>query len=163
MMRTAILTTVTLLSSNVLAGELIGTTVPPFPRDLVSRGGACIASARRVERTCDYSISIVVDSKGKPRMLVGERFSHRTGPKNTFWIVTDVVEYPRVPDGYELAVATCRDKGKLDPSITAVVRVEEEEWLKDVLWIRRFDMNLGRFIEIPSAGVECENPNTGDE
>jgi hypothetical protein len=163
MMITAILTVLTLITSNVLAGELIGTTVPPFPHDLVSRSGACIADARGVEKSCDYAISIVEDSKGKPRMLVGERFSHRTGPKNTFWIVKDVVKYPTVPRGYELVIANCKNKGKLDPTISAVVRLVEREWLTNALWARRFDMELEKFVEIPTAGIECENPDTGDE
>jgi hypothetical protein len=162
MIITAILTTLTLMTSNV-AGELVGTTVPPFPNDLVSRSGACIADSRGVERICDYAIGIVEDSKGEPQMLVSKRFSHRTGPKNTFWIVTDVVEYPTVPRGYELVIANCRNKGKLDPTISAVVRIVEREWLTNATWARRFDMELEKFVEIPTAGIECENPDTGDE
>lgn len=163
MIITAILMTLILMASNGLAGELIGTTVPPFPHDLVNQCGACISNARGVERICNYAISVVADPKGKPLMLVGERFSHRTGPKNTFWILTDVIEYPTVPKGYELVIADCRKKGKLDPTISAVVRIAEGELLKNAMWARRFDMKLEKFVEIPTAGIECENPDTGDE
>lgn len=163
MIITATLMTLILVSPNVQARELIGTTVPPFPHDLVSRSGACIAGGRGVEESCDYAISVVEDSKGIRRMLVGERFSHRKGRKNTFWIVKDVVEYPTVPRGYELVIANCWNKGKLDPTISAVVKIVDREWVTNALWARRFDMELEKFVEIPTTGIECENPDTGDE
>jgi hypothetical protein len=41
--------------------------------------------------------------------------------------------------------------------------IAEGEWLRNALWARRFDMDLEKFAEKPTAGIECKNPDTGDE
>jgi hypothetical protein len=69
--------------------------------------------------------------------------------------------YPDLPDGYYLAIAVCRNDGQYDATIMAAVRVVEEQWFREVLWARRFDMDTEKFIQIPSAGVECENESWG--
>jgi hypothetical protein len=44
----------------------------------------------------------------------------------------------------------------------AVVRgIEEEEWLEDVLWARRYDLDTQKFVEQPSSGLRCLNEGWG--
>lgn len=145
----------------VLASDLIGSVVPPYPDGLIGRQGACIAHSRGIQHTCDYSIGILEDSKGKPKTIVGKRFRRRDGPKSVFWTVTDVMPYPDLPKGYYLAIAMCRNNGQYDTTIMAAVRVVEEAWFREVILARRFDMDTEKFVEITSTGVECANESWG--
>jgi len=59
-------------------------------------------------------------------------------------------------------MTTCESDGKKDETIVAVVRgIEEEEWLEDVLWARRFDLDTQKFVEQPSRGLRCLNEGWG--
>ena len=69
--------------------------------------------------------------------------------------------YPALPDGYVLAIATCESNGRMDETILAAVRAEENEWLEDVLWARRYDPVTEKFVEHPSHGVRCLNEGWG--
>jgi hypothetical protein len=146
-----------------LADSLVGSTVPPYPVGLASAQGACIAQTLRgIARECDFSIGILEDASSVPKALIGGRLAGRDEKGRARWTVTDTVPYPALPEGYFLAIATCEADGKKDETIVAVVRgVEEVEWLADVLWARRFDLDTEKFVELPIRGVRCLNEGWG--
>jgi hypothetical protein len=146
-----------------LADGLVGATVPPYPVGFGNeQGGACIAQALGIARECDFSVGILEDASSVPTTLFGGRLAGRDDKGRARWTVTDAVPYPALPEGYFLAIATCEADGKKDETIVAVVRaVEEEEWLADVLWARRFDLDAQKFVDQPSEGVRCLNEGWG--
>jgi hypothetical protein len=143
------------------ATELVGLTVPPYPGGLIDQSGACIAQSRGQEHECDYSIAVLGNSEGTPSVLIGAGMRGRDDQQKPIWIVTDMLPYPTLPEGYLLAIATCQVDGKDDETILAAVRNEEEEWLGTLLWARRFDMSKEKFVELPTAGVQCRNEAAG--
>lgn len=151
----------TMLAAVAGAAELVGSTVPPYPGGLIDQSGACIAQSRGLEHECDYSIAVLGNSEGNPSVLVGTRMKGRDEQQKPVWIVTDTLPYPTLPEGYLLAIATCQLDGKDDETIIAAVRNEEEEWLGTLLWARRFDMSKEKFVELPTAGVQCRNEAAG--
>lgn len=152
-----------LLPAAALADGLVGSTIPPYPVGLVNEQGACIArTLGGVARACDFSIGILEDEGSVPRSLFGARLAGRDDKGRARWTVTDAVPYPDFPKGYILAMATCEADGKKDETIVAVVRAtEEEEWLADVLWARRYDLNTEKFVDHPIQGVRCLNEGWG--
>lgn len=151
----------TLLATTADAAELVGLTVPPYPDGLLSQQGACIAQSRGLDNACDYSIAVLESSDGKPVVLVGERLAGRDDQQKAIWVITDTLPYPAIPEGYLLAIATCQADGKDDETIIAAVRYEEEEWLGTSLWARRYDLSKEKFVEHPTAGVQCRNEAAG--
>lgn len=144
------------------AADLIGSTIPPYPPDLIHKQGACVAPAvPGVSKSCDYSIGILEDPKGKPKILFGAR---KTGPNESnkpFWIIKDTMPYPALPEGYYLAIATCQEKGKDNLTIIAAVRAANTEFFKDILWVRRFDLQKEKFVEHTNSDVQCINEGWG--
>ena len=144
------------------ADVLVGSTVPPYPTGLADVQGACIAQALGIPRECDFSIGILEDADSVPKTLFGGRLAGRDDKGRARWTVTDAVPYPALPEGYFLAIATCEADGKKDETIVAVVRgLEEVEWLADVLWARRYDLDTEKFVEQPIRGVRCLNEGWG--
>ncbi len=138
-----------------LADGLVGTTIPPYPTGVVHEQGACLAD-------CDFSIGILEDSNNVPQTLFGARLAGRDEAGKARWTVTDALPYPRMPEGYLLAMTTCEVDGKQDETIVAAVRGSEvEEWLDDVIWARRLDLATGKFVEHANSGVRCLNEGWG--
>lgn len=138
-----------------LADGLVGATIPPYPAGVVHEQGACIAD-------CDFSIGILEDASGAPQTLFGARLAGRDDAGKAGWIVTDALPFPAMPEGYLLALTTCEADGKKDEAIVAAVRASEaQEWLDDVVWARRFDLDTGMFVEHASTGVRCLNEGWG--
>src|SRR5262245_23999176 len=151
-----------LLASAACAADLVGSTIPPYPDGLVHKQGACIArTSRGVENECEYSVGILESSDGKPKMLFGARMANSEDTDKASWTITDAMPYPVLPAGYFLAIATCQDNGKDDETIIAAVRSEEAEWLKKLLWARRYDISKEKFVEHSTAGVQCLNEGAG--
>lgn len=144
-----------------LAEGLVGSTIPPYPAGLLHQQGACVAGSRGIANECDFSIGILEDSGSVPMTLFGARMAGRDDAGRARWTITDVVPYPALPDGYLLAMTTCETDGKMDETIVAVVRATETEWLTDVLWARRYDLGMEKFVEQPSGGVRCLNEGWG--
>jgi hypothetical protein len=153
----------TLIPAAALADGLVGSTIPPYPAGLVSEQGACIAGTLgRVARECEFSIGILEDASSIPQTLFSARLAGRDDKGRARWTITDVVPYPVLPEGYFLAMTTCESDGKKDEKIVAVVRAsEEDEWLEDVLWARRYDLDTQKFVEQPIRGVRCLNEGWG--
>jgi hypothetical protein len=106
--------------------------------------------------------AVLESADEKPSVIVGERLTGRDDQQKAIWIITDTLPYPTIPEGYLLAIATCQIDGKDDETVIAVVRnEEEEEWLKTLLWVRRFDLSKEKFVEQPTAGVQCRNEAAG--
>lgn len=63
-----------------------------------------------------------------------------------------------IPGG---AGATCTDNGKSDDTILAAVQVTDTEWLEQLVWARRYDLETGRFVLHPTANVRCYNDSWG--
>lgn len=151
----------TLLAPVASATEFVGVTVPPYPEGLISKYGSCVALSLGVKRECDYAVSILERPDGKPVVLVGERLVKRDDRRKAIWIITDTLPYPTLPEGYLLAIANCRIDGKPDRTIIAAVRNEDGEWLGTLLWAHRFDLSKEKFVEQPTAGVQCQNEAAG--
>ena len=146
-----------------LADGLVGATIPPYPAGLVNEQGACVAGTLGgVASEFDFSIGILEDASSVPKTLFGARLAGRDDNGRARWTITDVLPYPVLPEGYFLAMTTCESDGKKDETIVAVVRAtEEEEWLEDVLWARRYDLDTQKFVEQPSSGLRCLNEGWG--
>ena len=144
-----------LLPAAALADGLVGSIIPPYPAGLVNEQGACIAE-------CDFSIGILEDASSTPKSLFGARLAGRDDKGKAHWTVTDAVPYPDFPKGYILGMATCEADGIKDETIVAVVRaIEEDEWLADVLWALRYDLDTEKFVDHPVQGVRCLNEGWG--
>ena len=151
-----------LLPAVAVAEDLVGSTIPPYPAGLVNEQGACVAGMLGgVARECDFSIGILEDASSVPKTLFGARLAGRDDKGRARWTITDVVPYPILPEGYYLAMTTCESDGRKDETIVAVVRGEDTEWLADVLWARRYDLDTQKFVDQPSSGVRCLNEGWG--
>ena len=151
-----------LLPAVAVAEDLVGSTIPPYPAGLVNEQGACVAGMLGgVARECDFSIGILEDASSVPKTLFGARLAGRDDKGRARWTITDVVPYPILPEGYYLAMTTCESDGRKDETIVAVVRGEDTEWLADVLWARRYDLDTQKFVDQPSSGVRCLNEGGG--
>lgn len=151
-----------LLPAVAVAEDLVGSTIPPYPAGLVNEQGACVAGMLGgVARECDFSIGILEDASSVPKTLFGARLAGRDDKGRARWTITDVVPYPILPEGYYLAMTTCESDGRKDETIVAVVRGEDIEWLADVLWARRYDLDTQKFVDQPSSGLRCLNEGWG--
>jgi hypothetical protein len=149
-------------SSATSAADVVGSTVPPYPDGLTHRIGACIGGdTPGVRKVCDYSVGILEEPNGNPRILYGARLASHDADTRAVWTITDAVPYPPMPDGYILSIATCEDNGTFDGTIFAAVRETDGEWHNDVLWARRYDKRTGKFINHSIAGVRCVNLGWG--
>jgi hypothetical protein len=144
------------------ATDFIGSIIPPYPEGLTHKQGACIASpAHGFNNICDYSIGILEDHEGKLKTIFGARMTGRDASKKAFWNITDTLPYPTLQAGYFLAIANCQDDGKDDQTIIAAVRATDTEWLKDILWAKRYDLKTGKFVDHASTRVQCANEGWG--
>jgi hypothetical protein len=144
-----------LVPAAALAEGLVGSTIPPYPMGLVHNQGACIVDE------CDFSIGILEDSSGLPKTLFGARIAGHDDAGRARWTITDAIPYPALPEGYLLAIANCESDGKKDETIVAAVRLDETEWLADVIWARRYAVGEQKFVEHPGRGVRCLNEGWG--
>jgi hypothetical protein len=151
----------TLLVPTASATDFIGMTFPPYPDGMSSTHGACVGRSRGLAHECDYSVGTLDGAEGEPIVLIGSRLTGHDDQQRAIWKVTHSLPYPQVPGGYSLAIATCQVNGKDDPTIVAVVRDEEAEWLKTFVWVRRFDLDKEMFLEHPAEGVQCRNEAAG--
>jgi hypothetical protein len=143
------------------ASNLVGTTIPPYPPGLIHRQGVCVARESSTQHVCDFSVGILEELEGTPRFLFGARMAGRDASNKPIWTITDVMPYPILPNGYFLTIGFCRVKGRNDKAVFAAVRNADEQWLTDVLWAKRYDLQTEKFIEQPAVELECENEGWG--
>jgi hypothetical protein len=157
-----------LSSSGAHASGLIGKVVPPYPEGLRDAGGACISESDDHARVCDYSIGVLATADGEDsgtdpaaepalRYVVAAKMAGRDG-QSALWKITDAQPYPTAAEGYQLQFGSCRIHGKNDERLAAVVRQSmDKEYLRDVIWARRLDLQSGRLVEVDPAAVDCIN------
>jgi hypothetical protein len=135
--------------------ELVGKRVPPLPDGMYGGGGACIGN--RSEDRCHRSVSVLMSSKGKRIGVYAAVSDGRDEKGSAFWIVTDVMPYPKVDKGHDLAWGSCRYDSVEDNSVVAVVRNSKQPWLRAVGWAYRVEDISGRFIKLDIMHVDCAN------
>lgn len=145
-----------LLSRTSVAGELIGTIVPPFPDGWNELSGACISEISSMESTCAYSISIEKDSNNQRTILFGKSMP-RIDQAIPRWLIIDQMPYPRVPLGFHISYGECETNGNRDQSIIAVVQTTNTEWYTIVRQAYRANLNSGRLEKISTHGIRCRN------
>lgn len=157
-----------LSSSGAHASGLIGKIVPPYPEGLHDAGGSCISESDDYARACDYSIGVLAaDSEGDPegdpeaqptlRYVVAAKMAGREG-QSALWKITDAQPYPKAAEDYQLQFGSCRVHGKDDERLAAVVRQSmDKEYLQDVIWARRLDLQSGKLVEVHPSAVDCIN------
>lgn len=157
------------LPQTVVAVELVGKTMPPYPDGLREVGGACLSDSTDAGHVCDYSIGLLADANADPdaeplmRYVIAGRMAGRDGPL-ALWKVTDAQAYPDVAKGFSWQAGTCRLDKVDDPRLIAVVRQGlEQEYLRDVAWARRLDLESGKFVAIDPARVDCINEGYGEQ
>jgi hypothetical protein len=156
------------LPSTVGAVELIGKTVPPYPAGLRDVGGSCLSDSTDPAHVCDFSIGLLADAGTDPsaepvlRYVVAGRMAGREGPL-ALWKITDAQPYPKTVKGYFWQAGSCRVDKVDDGKVIAVVRQgAEQEYLADVVWARRLDLESGRFSVIDPKRVDCINEGYGE-
>lgn len=150
------------------AVELIGKTVPPYPSGLRDVGGSCLSDSADPAHVCDFSIGLLADADPDPgaepvlRYVVAGRMAGREGAQ-ALWKITDAQAYPKVEKGYYWQAGSCRVDQADDAKVIAVVRQgAEQEYLTDVAWARRLDLNSGKFSVLDPARVDCVNEGYGE-
>ena len=151
------------------AVELVGITMPPYPEGLREVGGACLSDSTDPGHVCDHSIGLLADANAEldvepvMRYVTAGRLAGRDGPL-ALWKVTDAQAYPKVAKGFFWQAGTCRVDKIDDPKVIAVVRQGlEQEYLSDVAWARRLDLESGKFVAIDPARVDCLNEGYGEQ
>jgi hypothetical protein len=141
------------------AEELVGMRVPPLPDGIYEGGGACIGNGR--EDRCHRSVSVLISSKGKEIGVYAAVSDGRDERGSAFWIVTDVMPYPKVKKGHDLVWGSCRFDGVEDNSVVAVVRNSKQPWLHAADWAFRVEDTSGKFIKLDTMRVDCANTALG--
>ena len=151
-----------LLAQPTSSPDLIGLAIPSDLGNLKHKQGACIAgSALGWKRSCEYSVGILEDSSGTPKFLFGSRRANENDPLAARWVITDALPYPNLPKGYFISMANCEMGGKPDQTLFAAVRYADTEWHKDILWVRKYDLQSGKFAEHSAKNVRCANESWG--
>lgn len=141
-----------LLASPSLANNLIGKTIPPYPSGWQEEGGACLLN-------CNYSLGVLI--KAQQRLLYLGKNSPQSTASDPRWQVLDTMPYPEPPEGYELVYSACEHQGIPDPSLIALVKIADDEWLDQVRFAYKANINKGRFETISTQGVRCQNIGWG--
>ena len=151
------------------AVDLVGKTMPPYPDGLQDTGGICLSDSTDAAHVCDFSIGFLGEPGDDPglapvvRHVVAGRMKGRDGAK-AIWSITDAVPYPEVPSGYFWQAGSCRVGKADDGKVVAIVRQSGHgEYLSDVAWARRLDLETGRFEVVDPARVDCVNEGYGED
>ena len=136
--------------------SLVGTIVPPYPKGLDGKQGACISGGAGYTHICDYAYEIIEDTAGKMLKIISKKKLPGTAnpPK---WKVTDEINYPKISNDTFLVIGVCQVSGEFDDSVMALVREIDAEYFDDVSWARRLDRETGKIIETSQAGIRCQN------
>jgi hypothetical protein len=148
-----------LFTSVAMAQSLVGATIPPDPNGFVHKTGACIAKSLGAERMCDYSVGLLQDTNGVPRLVYGaRRLESRTAANQARWTVAATFNVPALTAGQYVAMATCRMDEVADETIVAIVQAEgSKAWNDKIILAKRFDFQTERFVDLPVADISCEN------
>jgi hypothetical protein len=148
-----------LLAGACVAGDLIGTIVPPFPDGWKDKGGACIGGSLGIEKSCEYSIGVVEGANHL--VLYFGKSEPRTDPKKARWLVTDQMPYPEAPPGFQVVYGLCERNGIADETIIAIVKTTDNEWYTIVRSAYRVNLDTSRFEKTSVKGIRCSNEGWG--
>ncbi|WP_020396524.1 hypothetical protein [Thiolinea disciformis] len=137
-----------LCSTISLADSLIGSRVPPYPKPWKVEGGTCLLN-------CTYNIGVL--KKAEQRLLYLGKALPKSNANDVRWQILDVMPYPELPKGYELAEMACEVNGVADPSVMAIVKTAETEWLDQVRFAYKANTEQGAFETISTQGIRCGN------
>ena len=148
------------------AAALVGLVVPPYPDGLVEIAGSCVPSGAGNDRLCDFGIAMLGDAaKGADaamaRFVTAARHADPGADGKPRWQVVDAVEVPQLPPGYDLQLGACKLDGKDAPGLIAVVRHGAGDTSTDLKWVRRFDTDAGKLVDVEAAKVSCADPAAG--
>lgn len=148
------------------AATLVGQIVPPYPDGLAEIAASCVPSGTGQDRLCDFGIAMVGDaakgaSAAMARFVTVSRKADPGADGKPRWEVLDAVDVPKLPPGYDLQLGACKLDGKDAPGLIAVVRYGAGETSADLDWVRRFDTDAGKLVEVDAAKVSCANPAAG--
>ncbi|MEM7284518.1 MAG: hypothetical protein AAF438_23210 [Pseudomonadota bacterium] len=111
------------------ATSTIGMQVPPYPGSPKTAHWRCLKGGQMVSSDCQLAIAVLVsyvpwDDKA-PQIPLGILALKRVpgvpvGEKH--WLVTDQIEYPEIPEDYQLAIVDCRIGNTPEDSVLAVVK-----------------------------------------
>lgn len=140
------------LASISSADHLIGKTIPPYTNAWQEEGGACLLN-------CNYNLGVLI--KGQERLFYLGKTSPQSTDSEPRWQVLDTMPYLEAPDGYELVYSACEHQGTPDPSLIALVKTVDAEWLDQVRFVYKANINKGVFETMSTAGVRCQNIGWG--
>ena len=137
------------------AQGLVGSIVPPYPAGLSEQEGSCIGD--KPDQPCEWGIGVLANAAGKKVQIYAASDAKPPEERNARWRVTDVLPYPTLGKGLDLAVAVCRSGGAEDSAILAVVRNAKREFLQATGWVYRLDRTSGKFVKLSPNGIDCIN------
>ena len=145
-----------------VAGGLVGSIVPPYPDGLVPTTGTCISASDRYEHVCAYGIGVLADAALVPRLVHADKAAWIDADGKAHALVIATLPYPAVPEGFHLAIGTCRRDGVDDRWLLAVVdaRGDGQYW-SGARWAARLDPVDNTLRAQSPAGVECLNEAAG--
>jgi hypothetical protein len=150
----AMAASVVALAMPLHAQGLVGSIVPPYPAGLSEQEGSCVGD--KPGQPCEWGIGILANAAGK-KVQIYAGSDATDGRKDARWRVTDVLPYPTLGKGLDLAVAVCRSGGAEDSAILAVVRNAKREFLQATGWVYRLDRTSGKFVKLSPTGIDCIN------
>lgn len=136
------------LASTSSAEPWIAKTIPPYLDGWQEEGGACLLN-------CDYNLGVLI--KGSQRLFYLGKKSAQSTATDPRWRVLDTMPYPELPAGYELIYSDCEYQGKPDPSLIALVKTADAEWLDQVRFVYQANIAKGGFETLSIEGVRCQN------
>ena len=152
-----------------VAVELVGKTMPPYPEGLREVGGACLSDSTEPGHVCDYAIGLLADTSADPdaepvmRYVTAGSLAGRDGA-TALWKITDAQAYPKVAKGFFWQAGTCRVDKVGDARVIAIVRQGlQQEYLGDVAWAWRLDLESGKFTVVDPVRVDCINEGYGEQ
>jgi hypothetical protein len=104
-----------------------------------------------------YSISRVV--KENQKMLWLEILTTDKYGGNNRQVI-DVLNLPKLNKSEEIN-GLCLLKGVKDPEITAIVKYQNTEYFRNIKKAWRANRKLGKFEQISTRDIVCENPGSG--
>lgn len=151
------------IPGHLTAANPIGSEVPPYPDGWIDIGGACVGGPPDDSDICDYSIGVLEDPRSGLFYVYAGKSLRQKDETSSRWLVTDVLNRPKPPEGYDLSISACRRNGVHDRTIFAVVRTDEndEEWHKEVSWAHKLDIKQQKFVPLDPGEIDCQNESWG--
>lgn len=98
--------------------------------------------------------AITVDhfQKGADAVVI---FSIKEQPTDEEFTIVDVLEFKKIPQGWQIKTALCRQNENPNVEIVALVKSGTNEILKPAKHAWRFSRDKRRLLAMETAGVDC--------